>query len=73
MMEMIGESEDPTAFREQLNTAIIRGELSVEDGEEVLDSIQIRTDSDFKRQEYRFADKSLTDSVTDGFGFNKRN
>lgn len=72
MLEQLASTDDPTILREELHKAILTGQLSAEDGEEVLDSIQVRTDKDFKRQEYKFADNVLRNSVTRGFSFNKQ-
>lgn len=72
MLEQLASTDDPTVLREKLHRAILSGQMSAEDGEDVLNSIQVRSDTDFKKKEYKFADNLLRNSVTRGFSFNKQ-
>lgn len=71
-LDQLADSENVTDIRNTLYQNTFSGQLSVEDAETILTSIQIRSDSQFKRSEYKFADNLLRNSVTSGFSFNKQ-
>ena len=71
-LEALTDSDNPLEVRNMLYNEVLSGKMSTEDASMVLDSIQVRTDKKFKKDEYRFADNLLKNSIKSSFGFQKQ-
>ena len=72
ILDMLVDEDDTLAIRETLYQNVLSGQLNAEDANAILDSVSVRDDKRFAREEQRNASTLLKNSVTTGFGFNRR-